>query len=192
MRKLTRKDVVAFWKYMSREYGFKVMDKGDSVGMKFVGELLEKIGIQDKKDFMERYSTTIGDLVYVPFEIGKGGYGDWLNQVMTCVHEAQHVVQYKRDEVGFVSGYVFSSATRAHYEMDAYRTNLEMYWFLTGGKMLSAKAVAGLLRGYGVKAVDMRVVEKHLVVASKVVREGMVVSGTSKVAQKWLRKRLAD
>lgn len=191
MRKLTGKDVVDFWRYMGRVYGFEVKSKADSEFMVLVSQFLGAIGVQDPKVFMEKFTTTIGRDVYVPFEIGKGNQSELIGQVVTCVHEAQHVVQYGRDEVGFVGRYTLNKTARAHYEMDAYRTNFEMYWFLTG-KMLNVKAVAGLLVSYGVDAVDMRVVEKHLVVSSKVVRNGVVVSGTSKVAQKWLRKRLAD
>jgi hypothetical protein len=189
--RITGEQVKAFWKYMSNKYNFQVIDKGDSEMMKLVAWALDMMEIQDADYFMKNYTTTVtfGEwrAVYVPFEIGKGTQAQLIAQVETCVHECQHVVQADRDPMHSIK-YLTNDTHRAYYEADAYRTNMEMHWFFTM-TLLSPKTLANKLKGYSVGAVDRRICEKHLIIAAKVVERGGVISGTSKVAIAWWKKR---
>jgi hypothetical protein len=173
---------------MGRKYKFKVIQKATADEMEAIAWALDMMGIQDEKKFLERYTTTIGSRVYVPFEVGKGSQGQLINQIKTCVHESQHRVQDMRDP-GFKAKYLVSDSSRTHYEVDAYRTNMEMHWYFYQ-KLLSATSLANGLKGYGVGSADIRVAKKHLTIAGKVVKRGGVVTGTSKVAIAWLKKNV--
>ena len=185
--KITNKQVQVFWKYMAKKYNFKIVTKQDSDEMKLVGWFLDQIGVQKKKEFLNTYTTTIilggWRCVYVPFEIGVGGRDDLIRQIAVCVHECQHVVQADRETAQPIK-YLSSDASRAFYEADAYRANMEIVWFFTG-KLLSPAILANQLKGYSIGKADRRIVEKHLIIASKVVKRGGVITGPSKVAIRW-------
>jgi len=189
--KVTGKQVMAFWKYMAKKYDFDIVTKADAKEMRIVGWALEQMHIQKKADFLKKYTTTIvlgkWRCVYIPFEIGEGTQAKLIYQNETCVHESQHVVQATRDRMQPMK-YLRSDASRAFYEADAYRANMEMHRFFTG-RMLSAKYLANLLKGYSIGKADRRICEKHLIIASKVVKRGGVITGPSKVAIRWWKKQ---
>lgn len=185
---LIGKDVIDFWKYMESQYRFIVVEKADSKAMEKISWVLDAMGILDHKEFMANFTTTLGRVVYVPFDIGVGNQRQLLSQVETCVHEAEHVVQYMRNRAKFVWKYVTSDASRSHYESEAYLTNMEMHFYLTG-KLLGAKSLSGLLESYGVGEDDIRVTYKQLTIASKLVKRGAVISNTSKTAIKYLKAK---
>jgi len=190
--RVTSKNVKDFWAYMAKKYDFSVVDKGSSTEMALAGWWLEQMEIQSKEDFLEKYSTTLclGEFrrVYIPFEIGKGTQAQLIQQVITCTHESQHVVQSDRDVLHSVR-YATSDAYRTQAEVDAYRVNMELYWHFYG-KLIKPTTLANMLKGYGVGKADIRVAAKHLTIAAKVVERGGVITGASKVAIRWLEKHL--
>lgn len=188
MPKVTSKQVKDFWKYMGRAYRFEVIDKSEAAEMRLVSWALDAMRIQDQKDFLKNYTTTLGNRVYVPFEIGKGTQKQLVGQIITCTHEAQHVAQYRRDR-SFMFKYLLSDSSRALYEADAYRANMEIYWWFHK-KLLSPTMLANKLKGYSVGKSDIRVARKHLISASKTVQYGGVITGTSKKAIRWLNKNV--
>jgi len=189
--KVTGKDVESFWKYMAKKYDFKIVQKGDAQEMRAIGWALDLMGVQTKDDFLRSYTTTVivggWRCVYVPFEIGDGSQAQLINQIATCVHECQHVVQADRDPSQPMK-YLTSDASRAYYEADAYRATMEMFFFFTG-KLLPPKSLANILKSYSIGKADRRIAEKHLIIAGKVVKRGGVITGTSKVAIKWWKRR---
>lgn len=187
-KKVTGKQVKDFWRYMSKRHGFKVVQKSDAAEMKAISWFLDSMGIVNSKEFMEKYTVTLGTTVYVNFKIGKGNQRSLVSQVKTCVHETQHVIQYRRNPARFVYNYANSDAARTHYEVDAYRTDMEMHYYFYG-KVLKPAKLANKLKGYSVGKGDIHVARKHLLVSSKVVKHGVIVSGISKDAIRWWRKR---
>ena len=189
---ITSEQVKAFWEYMAVKYDFKIVSKDDSEAMKIIAWSLDQMHVLSRKKFLERYTTTIclGEwrAVYVPFEIGSDERS-FISQAITCVHEAQHVVQADR-EIEQPMRYLVSDTSRAFYEADALRTNMEMYWFFTG-ELLSARKLTDGLKNYSIKAGDRRIAKKHLIIASKTIQHGGVITGTSKTAIKWWRRQLA-
>jgi hypothetical protein len=191
--KITSKQVKDFWKYMAKKYNFDIVDKDNAREMKIVGGILDAIGVQSKKEFLENYTTTvcIGDwrAVYVPFEIGKGNQAQLIKQVIICVHEAQHAVQASRNKLMFAK-YLADDTNRANYEAEAYGVTMEMHYFFYG-TVRSPKLLADKLKRYSIGKADRRTVEKTLISLSKTVKYGGVINGTSKVAIKWWRSKLS-
>lgn len=186
--KITGKQVKDFWAFMEEKYGFTTVQKADAAEMHAIGWFLDAIGVQSHGTFMSKFTTTIGMKVYVPFKIGVGKQSQLLNQIATCVHEAQHVIQFSRNPARFVARYAANDAARSHYEADAYRCTMEMYYYLTG-KLLSPVSLASALKGYGVGAADIKVTRKHLAISKKVIALGYIISSPSKEAIKWWRRR---
>lgn len=190
--RVSGEDVKAFWKYMSNKYNFDIVTKGNAAEMKIIAWALDQMDIQNQSDFLKKYTTTVclggWRAVYVPFEIGKGTQAQLIHQISVAVHESQHIVQADRDPTQPLK-YLASDTSRAYYEADGYRATMEMYWFLTG-RLLSPRTLANKLRGYSVGAADRRIAEKHLVIAAKVVKRGGVITGTSKVAIRWWKRKI--
>jgi len=187
---LTKEHVVGLWKFMAKKYNFEVVNKRDSGIMDAIGVFLDTMNIQDKDMFMDNCAVTISTMVknrvYVPFEIGEADRVSLAGQVKTCAHEAQHVVQHSRDWM-FNAKYLASDTARASYEADAYRANMELEWYLTG-RLLSPAGLANNLKAYSIGAADRKIAEKHLLIASKMVKEGYIITGTSKSAIGYLRR----
>jgi len=188
MAELTSDLVRRFWHHMAARFRAQIVPKASAAEMQIVSELLNRMGIADKDDFMRRFATTIGRRIYLPFAPGDVSPG-WglLSQVETCVHECHHIVQY--DSLGppmFVYQYVVSKARRALLEAQAYRTNLEMRFRLTG-QMLDPASLAASLRSYDVSEADVLVATRILAAAVPTIRAGGVMGPACSEAQRWLR-----
>ncbi len=176
-----------FWKHMQRKFQFQIADKSQSSLMKLAAWFLNLLGIQDKQDFLDTYTTTIFSTIYIPFKIGVASEPYPLpNQISICVHEAAHVLQNASDR-RFTWRYATSTSWRANYEAKAYRTNMEIYWWYTK-ELLDPRMLAEKLWHYGCKEGDILACQQNLEIAAKMVKRGGVVSETSKVALKWLNK----
>ncbi len=186
----TPDEVRSFWKYMQKHYGTKVVSKASSKQMKAIAWALNLLGITDKKAFMERFVTTIGRTIYVPFDIGcHHEHWDRWQHATVCVHEHQHVEQLKRDGWKFKWRYLTSKAKRAIYEAEAYRSNFEMY-FWRYGELPNARKRAEMLRHYGCSNKDIDVVEKYLALSSETIKRGGIVNRATAVAMRWLNQYL--
>lgn len=190
MNSLTSELVRNLYAFMAQRFGAQVVAKGGSVEMKAVSLLLDRMGIADQDDFMQRFATTIGHRIYVPFEPGSPT-GPWslLAQATTCVHECHHVWQY--DQLGpamFAYQYVIVPARRTLLEVQAYRTNMEVEYRLTG-KMHDPIALANLLRSYAVSESDVMVAERMLKASVPTIRAGGITSRASQAALAWLKER---
>jgi hypothetical protein len=183
---LTPELVKDFWRYMSEEYGTKIVTKKDSSFMSAVGSFLGLMKIQDKEKFMNKYTTTIGKTIYVSFEIGGTTDKNILaNQISTCVHEHQHVVQYKKSGFDFMLEYLFQHDQRAKLEAAAYSTNMEIYYWYTG-KMLDTAKLATKLSDYGCDKADIVVADTIMRTNAMVIKRGGIIHESSKKAIAWL------
>jgi hypothetical protein len=184
---ISRDQVGDFWAYMSNVEDFRVVQKASSQEMRAIAWAIKGMG--GDEDWLDSYTLTLGRDVYIPFEIGSGNNLERIRQVCVCCHEGQHVRQFERNPAKFVINYAFSDAARAHYEVDAYRVTMEMYYYFTG-RILSPKTVANLLKGYYVDSGDIHVAEKHLAVTAKVLKQGVIVSGISKDAIRYWNREI--
>lgn len=186
---VTPDEVRRFWRYMCNEVGASVIDKSKAGEMKLVADMLGALGIQDRDAFMNQYTTTLGTRIYVPFEVGspEGGWDLW-QQMIICVHELQHVLQYRKGgPINFGLAYLTDRAARTEFEVEAYTCNLEMnYWRY--GKTGSAKAQARSLRGYAVRESDIYVAEQGLGLAAYSITQGAVATEAMSIALPWLNE----
>ncbi|HMA91698.1 MAG TPA: hypothetical protein VKP30_03385 [Polyangiaceae bacterium] len=178
--------VSAFWKHMQSHYGTSLVNKLSSVEMNLLSQALDTLGILKKVEFLENFTTTIGRCIYVPFEPGvpRAGWDLW-SQVVICVHEHQHVEQQRRLGIEYEARYLADRASRAEFETEALRSNLELAYWRTG-KIPSTKALANTLSNYCCSAGDIAVASKQLALSALSIRCGAVLNEASKVALDWL------
>ncbi|WP_200846982.1 hypothetical protein, partial [Arthrobacter sp. 18067] len=113
-------EVWAFYQHMQSRLRTKTANKADSLEMQLAAEALQRMGILDRQRFLEKYATTVGRTLYLPFGVvvPKGGWALWA-QVVVCVHEHQHVVQHDEEGPSYELAYLTSAASRARYETEA-------------------------------------------------------------------------
>jgi hypothetical protein len=175
--------VRALWAFMQDRYRTSVRSKADATEMVVVAYALERMGILSAQAFLRQYATTIGRRIYLPFTPGEGV--DLWAQIVTCVHEHQHVEQLDREGLEFAFNYVARPAKRALYEAEAARSNMEMHFWRTG-QVPSADAIASGLRAYGLSEADVAAAREALRMSAVTVRAGGVVNGASRAALEWL------
>lgn len=183
-------DVKDFWVYMTKRYGTRVVEKPNAAEMRIVAEFLDLLGILDKDVFMRNCTTTIGNVIHVPFGPGFVAPGwDLFGQIRICAHEHQHIVQdRKAGGLGFEWDYITSTAKRTVYEVEAYRTGMELTWRYLQQIQLPKMIAAGL-RNYGCNNDDIKVAEKALALAIPAIKAGGLTTEAGQVAAAWLDRR---
>lgn len=184
---LTPDIVKAFWEHMQSTYDSTVKDKRTALEMKLASVFLDALGITDREAFMNNYATTIGRTIYIPFTIG-GSEWPLLNQTLVCAHEHLHVVQYDDEGEIMQSKYLANTADRAHYEIQAYRTNLELRWWLEGDMGDIGRIANNLKKNYGCNDNDVKVALKSLQLMARSVADGQVETVTGQEAIAWFER----
>jgi len=183
---LRPEEVWAFWRHMHDHFRTKTVRKGDALEMRLVARALEALGIQQRDEFLRRYTTTIGRRIYVPFEVGVAASEDELwNQLVVCVHEHQHVVQHDREGLRFELSYLGSRAARARWEAQAYRSNLELHYWRFGSTP-PVRPVVEVLRDYGCRSEDVDVAAQTLALSAISIQKGAIINDATHVALRWL------
>lgn len=153
--KISPQLTVAFWDAMMLHYGTRIVPKRDALEMRVTAHLLAGLKILDRDRFMNRYTTVWGNRIYPSFVIGEGNEDELWRQIVVCVHEHQHVEQFRRMGLpGFFSRYLLSSSQRAALEAEAYCCNLELNWTVRQ-KQTDVFSLADLLKDYGCRADDV-------------------------------------
>lgn len=179
--------VVNLWHHMEKTYQSNHTSKSDSGMMRMIGYFLDGIGVLDKERFLENYTTTIGSVVYVPFRIGVTNVRYPLyTQLKICVHEHQHVVQWRRGGLYFMLEYLTDSSRRAAYEVEAMQASMEIQWWYSH-TLPDIPRMAIKLVDYNCKKDDIVMAEKMLRSISKAVSRGAVTTGAGKTAIKFLQ-----
>jgi len=181
--------VKAVWAALQAEYGSKVVPKASAGEMQAAAWFLDKLQIMDHETFMQRFTTTINDTVYVPFEIGvarPGKPNDLWNQIELGGHEHQHVFQAKRDGVPvFYAEYLGVPQSRAQYEAEAYRVDVELHWWRYK-QMPNLRVVAEKIRAYNCGTAEVDFIHEYLKMSADAIREGAVISEASQFLVAWL------
>ncbi len=177
---------------MASTYGTRVVAKHDAWRMRSVARFLDTIGVLDRKEFLDRFTTVIGRTIYAPFEVGvDSSPGKLWGQIMICVHEHQHVVQYARDGAAtFSTRYTLSRRARAAYEAEAYSCDLQLHFWRTGA-MKDPSAVAAVLRHYGVGNEHITQATADLTASAIRIKAGDVVTESAATALAWLDEHAA-
>lgn len=188
-REPTPDEVRGLWAHMTEHFGCRVINKADAAEMKIVAFALGRLGILDSGEFLKNYATTIGNRMYLPFEIGVPANGWGLfTQVTIAAHECQHV--HQSEQMGLVTygaRYLTSTSQRTLFEAEAYRASLEMEWWRSRTMPNPAK-IAEHLRGYGVTNADVQVATTMLRMAAESIKRGAVINQASSVAIAWLEQ----
>jgi len=191
MAKLTRDITRGYFKHMSKVYDTTYVHKQSDPNMKAIAFALDLMRIMDDEVFLENYAITICSprrrLIYLPFKPG-GRAVPLLQQIELCTHEHHHVRQYDRLGVGHQTKYLFDADYRAHKEVRALRCNMEMHYKLTK-RVLNPHLLAQSLKAYRLSNAQIRVVQKHLEEAARVVAQGGIHNHPSKVGWRWLKKQ---
>lgn len=183
---ISAQTVIDFWGAMTEHFRTRVVDKHDAPEMRAVAWFLEQAGILDSQAFMTRFSTTIGETIYVPFEIGEGSDLARWAQMSTCVHEHVHVEQYRcGGALKFFSRYLLDRTERAKIEAEAMRANLEMDWWRLR-KLRDIPTQAEKLRSYDLHDEHIAFVATYLELSAPSIRKGAVSSEPSRIARQWL------
>jgi hypothetical protein len=181
---ITPELVSSVWQYMSKVYSTSVITKSTSTNMQIVGAFLDKLGIQNKDNFMSNYTTTIGHSIYIPFTIGiPSGLWTLENQIIVCAHEHQHVVQANNEGMfKFTMNYLFSADSRAQYETEAYRSTLELFWYYHKALPDNLHPLASMLLPYNLTEQHVAVAEIALSSAARMIKSGLVLNQATKSA----------
>jgi hypothetical protein len=171
------------WDYMSNEFGSKVRDKVDSQEMDVVSDFLEGIGVMDRDLFMDRFATTVMDVIYLPRKFDET---DLLWSVHLCGHENQHVHQWNVGRERFIIHYIGSKPRRMALEVEAMRVNMELDHFLERRKRNVERWVRKLL-GYGLDNSNLATAEKTLSMAQKVIEKGGIETAAGKQLIEFLK-----
>jgi hypothetical protein len=178
-----------FWAYMQSEYGSDVIQKADSALMKLVAKFLDVADIQDDETFMTRFTTTLHNNIYIPFELGDPSRDLW-GQIRLCVHEHQHIEQGQREGwIKFGGEYLTSPSYRANYEAEAFGCDMEMeYW--RQGTGFDAKAYGQqrveVLKMYGCKPEHIEQAKQTIALRADVLVQGGLENKCSQLAVDWL------
>lgn len=180
MKNITPEIVVSAWDHMRRYYNTKIVSKEDQELMQMIGYSLDIMGIMDKEKFLKTYTTTIGDVIYVPFEIGVGTDKHPLHtQLYICGHEHQHYVQYRNGRMQFMLEYLSDSTQRARYEVTAMHTSMEIRWWHEQ-RIPNIQSYATKLFNYNCSQTDIDVAQAALKLSSMVVQRGGVTTEAGK------------
>lgn len=177
------------WEHLSDEFDSIVIDKDNSDMMDVVGWFLDAIDVLERDRFMADFGTTLIDRIYIPFAPGEASV-KWspVKQVAMAIHEHHHV--WQSDDVGawrFSTGYLAKKSTRAFYEAEAYRTNLEFYWWLAGN-MGNPAYYAEKIRSYGCGDDEVDFVKAFLDMSIPAIEAGEILSPVCKSAFSWLEE----
>jgi len=182
MKKLTKTNVQRFLGAAKKKYGVKVVTKRSSV-YNIIKWAVDAMDIPKVDKWLDRWSITIGRLIWLSFKPGAGTEADLRDQVITICHELIHFRQWRRDKARFIFRYVFSQSRRSHYEAEALHANVEMAYALD--MKPDYKTIAYKLRSYKVRKSDIAVTRKHLLIIDRIAKQGGRTDEVTKWACKW-------
>lgn len=187
MAEVTPAHVLGLWEAMSARWRTTWVPKASAAEMRVAGWFLDRIGVLDRDDFRDRFTTVIGRRIYVPFHPGTptNTHGLW-SQLVVCVHEHQHVVQLEREGTArFAHRYLARRDARAAFEAEAYACGIELdHWRF--GRFPSPERLAAHLRSYGVRDVDIAAAESTLEAAVGIVSSGGTATEAGRFALDWM------
>jgi hypothetical protein len=196
MTAVTPEIVRAFWAHMSDAYESDVIPKADSELMKLVAGFLDVIDVQDDETFMQRFTTTLHNNIYIPFELGVPSNYDLWDQIRVCVHEHQHIEQGQRDGwITFGGRYLTSPSYRANYEAEAYGCDMELeYWRQgTGFDPLSyGTQRVKSLNLYGCKPEHIVQAQQTISIRADMLAQGGVENKATLLAMEWLNEHAPE
>lgn len=195
-----------FARRMAERFHARLVHKSDAIEMKLVAAALEAARLFGAQlpaadDFMTRFATTIGPMIYLPDAV----WNDPVALVEVVTHECQHVHQFwhgsgdgvssatDRDLVGgFGFGWLYltQAEARVRYECEAYAAGLEARVIGLGDTMPMSiePLVEPLEGGYALGDGEKTLARGLLESAATTVAQGVAMSEAGEVAVQVLRQ----
>lgn len=177
-------------RHLLKRYAAFVRDKDDTEVIRAVAEVFDVAaffgaGVPSGEEFMTRYWTTLGPVVFAP-----KGHGPLAEHLLVLCHELTHVVQFWRDSVGFVLRYCTRKG-RAELEAEAERAAIEVAWLLTG-TIPPQDALAITRHGYALDEAHAVHTINLLHTAVTSIANGVISTDVGLEALAWLRAYASD
>lgn len=197
MKAATQQQADAFARFMSQRFRCTVVRKQSAMEMQVLATLFDigrrfNLSVPAGEDFLERAATTIAWLVYLPDGLSPD------QQIETLTHECQHVHQFWAHGLGLPGGpgfmwlYITAPEARVRYEVEAYRTALEL-GHARGAPLPDLDALAFPLEGgYALTAGDVQLGRDLLETAATSAKLGLVSTEAARAAIDWLREKAPD
>lgn len=144
------------------------------------------MNVPTEAEFMDRYWTTLGPVIFMPR--GTGLLGEHLRVLS---HEATHGVQFWRDPLGLVSKYLTSKG-RAELEAEAERGAIEVWWLLTGELPASREELEVTRHGYALDDDHAALTRELLETALVSVKNGVLSTDVGLAVAGWLVQRAPE
>lgn len=185
---MNKEAVIAFYNWICKKYGVSICNKSDSTKMKLVAWFLDQMGITAKKEFLENFTTTINQTVYIPFKIGEGEPWQLWGQIGTIIHEVIHAQQARKEGfVRYAFRYLSDKDCRASYEAEAYRSEMVLSFGRNGDYRSPAKIVAAL-KSYNLEDRHIAYAQKQLEMSIPALQAGAMFHPVTAESINWLRE----
>jgi hypothetical protein len=191
MKTATRAQAEAFMAHMATTFHARIVRRSDAIEITAIGAVLAGlrafgVPLPSLEDFVSRYATTLGPLVYLP-----DVEPDAMIELVT--HECQHVHQFWHGGAGLPGGlglpwlYLTAPEARVRYEAEAYRAGLEVAWARTKALPTLDALAMPLEGGYALGAGDVQLGRDLLEIAATSVQAGVVSTPAGVAAVAWLK-----
>lgn len=168
-RNLNRYNMRHFLKYAEKKYNVTFVTKR-SKSYEFITNHVTAMGIENPQEFLDKYSISMGSLIWLSFTPGVGTDHDIVNQIATICHELKHTTDFRRNRFKYIGQYAFSKSKRTYAESRAFRLNIEIK--IAFGRRVYTDPMANSLGGYRVRKSDIATCKKNLRLYYKSARGG--------------------
>lgn len=164
-----------------------VREKRDAREMQYTAQAFDVArlfgaGVPSSSDFMQRYWTTLGPVIYAP----PGRLSDLGASIRVLAHETGHVVDFWVNPPMFVLRYL-TDFGRAELEAHAERGALEVMWLLDG-RLPSYIGVDVTRHGYALGEGHADLTRDLLEQAATAVASGLISTDVGIAARGWMLK----
>lgn len=145
-------------------------------------------GLPGRDEFLDRFSTTLGPIIYLAEDVMK----DPLSFAIVLTHECTHVTQWRADKIVMPWLYATWGERRSSLEADAYAAGLAIQHQLTGQCPTTMEhieaAVASLKTSYMLRGEDVDLARGKMMAHAVAIKNGLINVKTAQVASAWFRE----
>lgn len=190
---MTKQTAEDFTRKMQGQFGFVLRDKPEAKEMQVLAQVLgavdfvSRLGSLDldvpsATDFLQKFWTTIGPVVYPAGGSSTEDYEDW---IISLTRELGHKVQFDSDPAHFFYNWARYSEKRVSYEVEAEAGKLEVRWYLTGTLPVLEDLVVD--RGYNLTEAEIEMSRNMLEAVATRISKGILATKAGMTACRTLR-----
>jgi len=175
--------------YLCRRFKVQVTEKGDSAIMRGVAAVfgvasMLGVNVPTSDEFLTRFATTLGPVVFLPTGLAKGK-----RRTLLLLHEIGHGAGFWEEPLFYPRAYLQSGEKRAAYEAQAERGRIEGAWLLYGELPSADQVHAFMQHGYACAAPDVTLAQQLVDIAATAADSGVVSSPVGLAVRDWLRSK---